>query len=171
MKKLCIVCFCVLFLVSISKGGWLYFSKAELTEYAENGNKIVQALKAYHEKKGCYPEKLEELTPEYLKEIPLSKEGDGESFIYYKILENDQKKDEYHYGFLLSVFADNWRMLLTPRSAKRLKYNPSEKYPLRKWEKPKKLIGNWVYVVSYRSYGDPTNPMILKDGKPIFLNE
>ncbi|MEE9369540.1 MAG: hypothetical protein V3V05_11860 [Pontiella sp.] len=171
MKKLYIAVFCVLFLVSVSKGGWLYFSEKELAEYAENGNKIVQALKGYHKKEKHYPEKLEELVPEYLKEIPLSKEGDGESFIYYKIPEDDPKKDEYYYGFLLSVFADNWRMLLTPRSAKRLNYNPSEKYPLRKWTKPRKLIGNWSYAVSYRRYGDPTNPMILKDGKPIFLDE
>ncbi len=171
MKKLYCVVFCVLVLVPLSEGGWLYFSEKELTGYAENGNKIVQALKAYHRKSGHYPEKLEELVPEYLKKIPLSEEGDGESFIYYKIPEDDQKKDKYYYGFLLSVFADNWRMLLTPRSTKRLKYNPSEKYPRRKWENPKKRIGNWAYVVSYRRYGDLTNPMILKNGKPIFLDE
>ena len=171
MKKLCIVCFCILFLVPISKGGWLYFSKAELTEYAESGNQIILALRSYHEKEGCYPEQLEELIPDYLKKLPLAGKKYEEPFLYFRISDDSPKKDMYYHGFSLSLFADNWRMLLTPRSGKILAYYPSEKYPLRKWEKPKKLIGNWAYVVSYRSYGDPTNPLILKDGKPIFLDE
>lgn len=171
MKKIYIVIFCVLFLVPISKGGWLYFSRAELTEYTENGNKIVQALKAFHEKEKRYPDKLEELVPVYLKQIPLAGEKYEEPFLYFRISDEDPKIDSYYHGFSLSLFADNWRMILTPRSAKVLVYYPSEKYPLRKWIKPKKLIGKWAYVVSYRRYGDLTNPVILKNGKPIFLDE
>jgi len=157
-------------MVPTSKGGWLYFSEKELTEYTKNGNQIIRALEAYYEKKGCYPETLEELVPVYLKRTPPPSSRYEQPFNYFKIPEDHPRKDEYHYGFSLTLFASCWYEILSPRSGKLLVYHPSEKYPLRKWKKPKKLIGKWAYVVSYRSYGSP-NPLIFKDGKPIFLGE
>lgn len=35
-----------------------------------NGNKIVAAIEQYNKKNGVYPEKLEQLTPDFFEEIP-----------------------------------------------------------------------------------------------------
>ena len=171
MKRLHIAIVCVLFLTPISKGGWLYFSERELSDFAENGNIIVRALNAYHGKKGCYPKKLEELMPVYLKKIPPASAKSERAFNYLKIPEDHPRKDEYYYGFSLTIGVSCWHEVLTSRTGKILTYQPSERYPLKKYTKPKRLIGRWVHMKVFRSYRDLSNPLILKDGMPIFLDE
>ena len=150
--------------------GWFPASLGSMEKSVANGDRIVAALEQYFEQEKAYPETLGELVPKYIDKIPFSGAESERAFSYYKIEDDDISVDEYYYGFQLSLAVGKFS-ILGGRSAKRLIYSPAERYPLRKWEKPKKLIGTWAYVVIYRRYGAHTNPMILKNGEPVFLEQ
>ena len=64
------ICGMFILLEVVSLIGWNRFQ----TNYAlQQSNKIIAALEVYKERKGVYPETLEELVPMYLKEVPKPK--------------------------------------------------------------------------------------------------
>jgi len=50
----------------------------QVDETVRNGNRIIAALEQYRDEHGCYPDKLNDLSPEYLAEIPSATWGLGE---------------------------------------------------------------------------------------------
>jgi hypothetical protein len=52
----------------------------EINTGIERGNHIIQAIEAYHTAKGSYPPTLNELSPTYLKDIPMT--STGQAYFY-----------------------------------------------------------------------------------------
>ncbi len=154
-------------LIIISCGPTNTFSitDKEIFDITARGNLIVDALSKFYKANRTYPEKIEELLPDYLTTLPktgFEVEGNEySSFNYRKSKFDTAADDKYRYGFQLRVFINNWTVLGN-RSSKSLTYRPSQLYPERKWEKPIKRIGDWAIIESYRRYGDKENPITGK---------
>jgi hypothetical protein len=56
----------------------------EIKTGIERGNKVIQAIEAYHTSKGVYPPTLNELSPAYLSDIPITSTGQA---YFYRLFE------------------------------------------------------------------------------------
>ena len=61
---------CMLVLIVISPTYYRGWASGDVTACRLNQETVAQALEAYHEDHGSYPEKLEVLIPEYLNSVP-----------------------------------------------------------------------------------------------------
>jgi hypothetical protein len=52
----------------------------EIKTGIERGNRVIQAIEAYHASKGVYPPTLNELSPVYLSDIPIT--STGQAYFY-----------------------------------------------------------------------------------------
>ncbi|MFK8005198.1 MAG: hypothetical protein AB8H03_02455 [Saprospiraceae bacterium] len=80
-------------------------NKIEDYQYEKTGKSLEEiclALKAYKNKEGKYPQKLEDLKPTFLKEIPNSGFGLFDSEIKYELIQNEEPRRFYKvkFGFI-----------------------------------------------------------------------
>ena len=74
----------------------------EVRRGIEIGNEIVRAIDGYYEENGVYPEKLEDLVPEYLTEIP--KTITDLDYRYFRIEPSENTKDDpYRLSFIVKT--------------------------------------------------------------------
>jgi len=64
-----------------------------------NGNKIVAAIEQYNKKNGVYPEKLEQLTPDFIEKVPKNWTM-HRTWFYDLYTENDYRLTFIPYAFL-----------------------------------------------------------------------
>ena len=150
------------FILLIQACGYVTTGVSKNTEtlecVAKNGQILINAIEQYKTENGEYPEEHDLLFPKYIK----SKELLLYDFKYNrsdKSTNYPESETKSWGGYEITLFDLNQWVTLGGRDWHMFVYRPSEYYPERKWEKPKKRVGNWAHIVTYRRYGDKTNPV------------
>lgn len=60
-----------------------YLISIQVTKADRSATQLLLALRAFELERGAMPSSLDELVPEYLRELPLDPQGDGEGFHYF----------------------------------------------------------------------------------------
>ncbi|MCP4253049.1 MAG: hypothetical protein GY775_06515 [Candidatus Scalindua sp.] len=137
-------------------------SNRELEKTAEKGRIIIDALEEYKIDNSEYPIELSSLYPKYISpDIDLVYE-----FSY-------AREDKMRGGRFTDEEIDDWggyelgisnikQWVFSPfgRTWYTFVYYPSELYPERKWEKPKKRVKDWALILLYRRYQSKENPIV-----------
>ncbi len=108
---------------------------------AQTGEQIINAIKSFENKYGHPPEKLTDLVPEFLNEIPSTGIKACPSFLY----ETGVDTEKVYHG-------NSWVLLVIPPLVDEMAlflYYPNGEYPLDAQEGKWELIDGWAYVHGY----------------------
>ena len=171
-----IVTVVLLFVVVITSSGFMFMkpSQKKLDTIINEGGKLISGINLYVKDHNKYPERVSDIYPKYVGSFAkIDKEAispdpetactfivDGKKFIFYTIAEERTKErfggDKYRYGYHLSSLD------LGLFSSFSLVYDPSEKYPERKYEQVHDSYRGWALVYKKRQYG---NPNVIVNGR------
>lgn len=103
-----------------------------LREVTENNKPLIAAMERYHDYKGEYPDKLEDLIPEFISAIPESKISTKSDYEYFR-------KDDGGYEIIIRFSGKSLKedMLI---------YNPKYKNKPIKPEEKDRWVDDWYYL-------------------------
>ena len=118
----------------------------------QRGNDIVMAIEAYNNKHGQYPERLEQLVPDFLRVIPEPGLEEGDRYSYRKFPDDADKPYRYELWFFLP---DTRPLLLALAgagfSATYAEFNPAQLYEDTDVKTTHYVIDGWAIQTAYRS--------------------
>ena len=126
-------------------------ARGVLRQSIERGNDIVKANEAYNNKHGQYPERLEQLVPDFLRVIPEPGLEEGDWYSYRKFSDDVDKPYRYRLWFLLPDPRPGIMQLAGVRSWAVVAFNPAQLYEDTDVKTTHFVIDGWAFQTSYRS--------------------
>lgn len=146
-------------LIVACAGGYDITSEGALSEEAlsvvrqsiQRGDDIVMAIEAYNNKHGQYPERLEQLVPDFLRVIPETGISAGDRYWYHKYPDNVDKPYRYRILFFLPDRRPVIMQLAGARSMDWVIFNPAQLYEDTDVIINHFVIDGWAVQTIYRS--------------------
>lgn len=126
-------------------------AQSEIRQGIQRGNGIVNAIEAYNNKHGQYPDRLEQLVPGFLRVIPEPGLEEGDWYTYHKFPDDVDKPYRYFLFFLLPDTRPGIMQLAGARSWKFVMFNPAQSYDETDVEITHTVIDGWAVQTRYRS--------------------
>ncbi len=127
----------------------------ELEKVAGQFQPLLQALEAYKNDFGEYPDDIISLNPKYTKGLLMHggwKQYDGVRFGYANSLKTGHSAEEAESwgGYEISLYDIRQFTVLMPKAIRIFVYRPSQFYPDRKYETPIKKVEGWALITRRR---------------------
>lgn len=125
--------------------------KSVIQQGIQRGNDIVMAIDAYNNKHGQYPERLEQMVPDFLRVIPEPGLREGDRYWYRKFPDDVDKPYRYHILFFLPDTRPGIVQLAGARHRDLVTFNPAQLYEDTDVETTHFVIDGWAVQTRYRS--------------------
>ncbi len=169
MNKNILILFTCLLLSSCGFCGSIGQDDTSLNEVSMTFQRVIDKLEEFKIRTGSYPSSNEMSSGVFWSEITRNEDWyvyQGIEFGYHayegSVSRSEEERSRWG-GYELSIYdiREFVTMLDVFDTAIKYVYRPTQYYPERKYEKPKKRVGNWALVRLYRnSSEDRSNPVV-----------